>query len=275
MRYYEEHGYVYPSRSDEHMIEVKKLRDITFDENYPYVDKSFWFKVKRVFFWIMLNPLVFFIATCMHGIKIYGRKQFKANKHLFKDGVITISNHVYMWDYLSILKAIRPHIGYFPAWKTNLNGSNGGFIRLAGGIPIPTENIKAMVKFKKEMDQILIDKKWMHFYPEGSMWYFYPDIRPLKKAVFKLAVEHNKPILPITISFRKRRGIYRLFGKKPCSDVHIGEPIFPDLTLPKDQAVDKLHKEAYHIMQVMNGINPGDPTYNTNQNIDDYKCTVK
>ena len=40
------------------------------------------------------------------------------------------------------------------------------------------------------------------------------------------------------------------------------------------EAVDKLHKEAYHIMQVMNGINPGDATYNVDQNIDNYVKTM-
>jgi 1-acyl-sn-glycerol-3-phosphate acyltransferase len=106
------------------------------------------------------------------------------------------------------------------------------------------------------------------------MWYFYPDIRPLKPAVFKFAVEHNKPIIPMAISFRKRRGIFRLFGRKPCADLHIGEPLLPDLSLSKVEAIDKLHKEAYHVMQLMVGVSPGDKTYNSNQNIDDYKSTI-
>ena len=33
MRKVKNYGYVYPERSDEHMIEVKHLRDINFDEN--------------------------------------------------------------------------------------------------------------------------------------------------------------------------------------------------------------------------------------------------
>lgn len=56
--------------------------------------------------------------------------------------------------------------------------------------------------------------------------------------------------------------------------MHIGEPLFPDKTIPINDAIDKLHKEAYHIMQVMNGINPGDPTYNTDQNIENCKKTM-
>ena len=106
------------------------------------------------------------------------------------------------------------------------------------------------------------------------MWFYYPDIRPLKNAVFKYAVKYNKPILPLTISFRPRRGIEKWFSKAPMAEVHVGEPIFPDTSLVVWEAVEKLQREAYHIMQVMNGINPGDPTYNTDQNIDTYQKTM-
>lgn len=38
--------------------------------------------------------------------------------------------------------------------------------------------------------------------------------------------------------------------------------------------IEKLHKKAYHVMRVMNGINPGDPTYNVDQNIENYQKTM-
>ena len=170
--------------------------------------------------------------------------------------------------------ALRPRLGYFPAWKINLEGINGPLIRMAGGIPVPTDNLRPMVKFKQAMEAVLAQGSWLHFFPEGSMWFYYPDIRPLKKAVFKYAVRFDKPVIPITMSFRKRRGITRLFSKTPCVDLHIGDPLFYDKSLPTADAVDELHQRAYHVMQVMNGINPGDPTYNTNQNIDEYKKTM-
>jgi hypothetical protein len=39
-------------------------------------------------------------------------------------------------------------------------------------------------------------------------------------------------------------------------------------------AVEDLRARAYHVMQEMNGIFPGDPTYNTDQNIDTYRKTM-
>lgn len=274
MYYKEDLGYKYPDRSDEHMISVKHLRDTHFDEHYNYLDKSLWYKFKRVILWICLNLFVFLVVTIRHGLRIYGKENMRKHKKLYKDGAITICNHVFMWDYLCVLKAIRPHLQYHPGWKINFEGPNGPLIRWVGGIPIPTGNIRAMVKFKKAIDEVLESKKWLHFFPEGSMWFYYPDIRPLKPSVFNFAVRHNKPVIPMSISFRKRKGITRLFSKKPCVDLHIGEPLLPDTSLSIKEATDKMHRQAYHIMQVMNGINLGDPTYNTNQNIDEYVKTM-
>ena len=39
--------YVYPERSDEHMIAVKHLRDTNFDEHHKYYNPTFFHKFKR------------------------------------------------------------------------------------------------------------------------------------------------------------------------------------------------------------------------------------
>ena len=62
--------YQYPEHSDEHMITVKHLRDTNFDENFPYLEKGFWHKVKRVALWICLNTFVFPIVSTRYGLKI-------------------------------------------------------------------------------------------------------------------------------------------------------------------------------------------------------------
>ena len=275
MRYYRhELNLTYPERSDEHMITVKHLRDTNFDENYPYYDKSLWTKFKRSVLLVGLYVVGYLAATIRYGLKIHNRKNLKKHKDVLKDGAITVANHVLMWDYICILKAIRPRLQWHAAQKINFEGPNGPFIRWVGGMPIPVDNIRAMAKWQKAVNQVLEDKKWLHIFPEGSMWLYYPDIRPLKPAVFKFAVNHNKPVIPFVFTFRPRKGIWKLFGKKPFVDLWVGEPILPDTTLDKKEAIEKLHKETYHIMQVMAGINPGDPTYNTNQNIDEYVKTM-
>ena len=256
--------YTYPDRSDEHMISVKKLRETNFDEKYDYVPRGAKKAFLRSSFFLAFNLLAFPVCYVRYGLRYFGKENYKRyKKELKKSGAITVCNHVFMWDYLCVIGGIRPHLPYFPAWKTNLEGSNAALIRMSGGIPIPTDSMKAMVKFSRAMDEVLESGKWLHVYPEGSLWFYYPDIRPLKKAVFQYAVKYQKPLIPITMSFRPRRGIMKLLGRKPLVDLHIGEPLYADTTLSKREAERKLHAETYHIMQVMNGINPGDPTYKT------------
>ena len=47
-----------------------------------------------------------------------------------------------------------------------------------------------------------------------------------------------------------------------------------DTTLPSKEAVIKIHKEAYRVKQELIGVKPGDPTYNEDRNIYNYKKTV-
>ncbi len=266
--------YQYPEKSDEHMITVKHLRDVNLDEQYPYLQKSFSFKCQRALLrfcqYTILPPLLWI----RHGLHIHGKEKLKQYHDLFEKGLLTVSNHVFMWDYICIMVALRPRLGFFPAWKINLEGPNGPLIRMAGGIPVPTESLRPMVKFKHAMEEVFERKDWMHFFPEGSLWFYYPDIRPLKKAVFKYAVTYDRPILPLTFSFRPRKGLWKLIGKSPLVDLNIGDPIFHDKDLPKHDAISKMQQDTYQIMQSMNGIHPGDPTYNTNLNIETYQKTM-
>ena len=179
-----------------------------------------------------------------------------------------------MWDYLCVLKAIRPHISYFPAWKPNFETGFQPFIRILGGMPIPEGDVHSMVAFKRAMDEVVSSGRWLHVFPEGSLWYFYPDIRPLKPTAFQYAVSYAKPIIPISMSFRKRKGIRRIFGKGPFVDLHIAEPIYADPTLPPREAANELRLRTSRIMQHMNGIDPGDPTYNEDQDISHYQKTM-
>lgn len=272
--YRPELGFVYPDRCDEHMINVPHRRDVVVDENYPFVNKKLWFKLLRAGYWLIVNGIAFWLLRITHGLKIYGRKNLRKNRAAFKNGAVTVSNHVFYWDYLCVLKSIRPYQPFFPAWQDNLEGPNGPLIRISRGVPIPAGDIAAMKQFKRTMDGLFEAGKWIHFYPEGSMWMYYPDIRPIKKAVFTYAVKYDRPVIPITMSYRRRRGITRLFTDFPQVDLHMSEPLFADKSLSPKEAAADLQRRAYHIMQEMNGIHPGDANYNTDLNPDNYRKTV-
>jgi hypothetical protein len=76
------------------------------------------------------------------------------------------------------------------------------------------------------------------------------------------------------MTFRPRKGITKWFTKKPQVDLHVGEPIVHDKALSAIDAARDMQERAYHIMQVMAGVNPGDPTYNTDLSLANYKKTM-
>ena len=274
MYYRHDLKYEYPERSDGHMLVLKTKYPITLDEHYDYIPRGAWFRFKRICVAALLHLVVFPLTRLTHGLRIYGRKNLRRHKKELRRGAITVSNHVFMWDYLCVQKAIRPHISYFPAWKPNFESGFSPFMRILGGMPIPDGNIHAMGAFSRAFDEVAASRRWLHVFAEGSLWFFYPDIRPLKIAVFRAAAKHHKPLVPISMSFRPRRGFLRLFGKGPLVDLHIGEPLYADPTLSLREAAEDLRLRTCRVMQEMNGILPGDPTYSEEQEIDKYRKTM-
>lgn len=273
MYYRHQLDYEYPERCDQHMIKVKHLRDVVLDENYPYLQKGFRWKVQRATAWVLYTFILSWLVRLTHGLRVCDKKKLRKHQKEFKNGAITICNHVFEWDTICLSIAMGNRKFYFPAWAGNLVGPNGPLIRMAGGIPIP-ESIKAMKVFKAAMEEVFETNTWVHYFPEAAMWYFYPDIRPFKKSAFQQAVKYNRPIIPMAYSFRPRKGITKLFTKNPCADLHIGDALFPDPELSPVAAAKKLQEDAYHMMQVMVGVNPGDPTYNVDQTPANYVATM-
>ena len=123
----------YPEYTSEHYLKIKKNNGIIFDKDYPYIDNSKSFRFKRFFVRFLLHLIVFPSTRFKVGLKIEGKKNLKKNKELIKNGVISISNHSHMWDYICIMKAV-PKWPYTLVWAPNIRGENGTLARLVGGI---------------------------------------------------------------------------------------------------------------------------------------------
>ena len=108
MYYRHDLDYTYPERSDQHMLVLESTRTLELDEGYDYMPSGFWFGVKRALVASLLHLIVFPLTRLTHGLRIEGRKNLKKHRAALKGGAITISNHVFMWDYLCVQKAIFP-----------------------------------------------------------------------------------------------------------------------------------------------------------------------
>lgn len=253
----------YPLETDKHYLEVHMDRGYVFDTKYPYIDRSRWFRFRQGVVRFLLNVFVFHVATVRMGLRIEGRENVKKYRDVLKDGVVSVANHVHMWDYIAVMKAIRPFRSNLLAWAPNINGENGTLIRMVGGIPIPEGNTAATKTYLKVMRSLLMDEHgWLHIYSEGSMWEYYRPIRPFKRGASHIACDCGKPILPLAFSYREPGWIRkRLFRQIATFTLRIGEPLFPNNDLsPKEREKD-LTIRSHDAVCALAGINPKENLY--------------
>jgi 1-acyl-sn-glycerol-3-phosphate acyltransferase len=258
--YIRDTGIVYPDNPEDHALSrpFDEGRDLVLDENYPFYDRSFPFRWKRFWLHVGISTLVFTISPVRFALKIEGRSVLVRYRNELKNGAITVANHMHRWDFLMILQAIRWRRLYFPAWKQNLLGPDRNLIRLAGGIPVP-DDLSGMKYFNKAIDDIIQEKKWLHVFPESANWPYYPYIRPFKKGMFSIAYKYNLPLLPMSFSYRPATGIYKVFKKNlPLITLRLGEPLFPDLSLPRKEAVNLLRRQCHEEICRLAGFEPGE-----------------
>jgi len=260
--YIPELNITYPEKPDAHMGELKITHVIKIDENYPFLDKSFKFRFIRGLMHLGIFTIVFTLSPLRFGLRVEGREILRKYRKLFKNGAMTVSNHMQRWDFLFVLQALRYRLMYFPAWKENLSGPDAGLIRYAGGIPVP-EDIHTIRCFNQAFDEIHTKKKWIHVFPESSRFDYFQPIRPFKKGVFTLAYRYSLPVVPIAFSYRKPRFPFTMINllrsfkgnqKLPMITLRIGEPLVFDESLSRKEAVQKMRKECHEAIVHLAGI---------------------
>lgn len=254
-------GIQYPDNPHDYLLHPKHLREVVIDESYPFLDKSLKSRIYNKVIYAIIFFVVFWLNPLRYGLKIVGKGNIRKNKKLFKDGAITVGNHIYRWDFLAILQAVKFRRLWFPARTENLAGSDANIIRGAGGIPVPS-GIAATKKFNEAFDELHRKKKWIHFFPEGSRWDFYAPIRPFQKGAFSMAYKYSLPIIPFAFSYRRPTGIYKwLKVKHPLITLHVGTPVIPDPRLSRKDSMKKMLVETHAQMVQMAGLkdNPWKP----------------
>lgn len=235
-------NFEYPEKPDDHMIDPKPVRSVKLDAKYPYYNTNKRFVIWQVLMNFVFIIIIYFSCFLRYGLKIKGRK-YKHGKYrkYFKNGFVTTCNHVFEWDYVLIRSALRCKRGYVVVWHKNHNSSLGKLMRVVGAIPIP-DNLNGLKKFDDAIDEAIKDKHMVHFYAEGSMWYYYEGLRPFKKGAFNYAYKNHVPVYPMAISYRPARGLFKLWKRHgyPLATLEICEPQFADYSLSKNEAIDEL-----------------------------------
>lgn len=238
------------------MVPVRKVRDVVFDETYPYYDNSFKARLRRnIAYCCIVDTLLPLVVKLKFGLRIEGREVLKKYRKEFANGVISVSNHCFPLDAFCIQRALR-HRLWIPMLSDLFTGHQWWYITGFGGIPLGDGSMSATKKFNEAFDKRHAEKGWIHVFPEARSWPFYKPLRPWMKGFFTMAYKWDCPVLPMAITYRERTGIHKYFGPKetPLITVRIGEPVFPDKTQPrKDEVVRMLlesHSRTWHLADI-------------------------
>ena len=224
----------------------KKHNKLVVDENYKYQKNWFFRTFQFVFYHFIARPIFFLYGKIALGIKVYGKKKLKN----IKGGAITVSNHVHYVDFMiatAFVKRFRR--SHIVSRKENFNVPYVGKLMSAFGVmPLP-DTTKANMNFYRQITTKKKKNRFVHIFPEGSMWPYYNKLRPFKSGAFHFSSKNNVPVIPYVITFRKTKGLRRLVKKRPKLSVYICDPIYPDLSKGTRERNDDLRDRAQNAMQ--------------------------
>ena len=235
------------TKSDDHMIHLEHQVDKNFDENYNYYNKNFFSRFISRIVWCFVLVILYIVARLKHGIIFKNRKAAKKVKKSGK-GWVSVANHNLFLDcYIAVVVNLWKKT-YIPTVEETMKmPALRHLFKAVNVVPIPT-NPKGLVKFKNSINELLTAGEAVHFFPEGALWPFYNKLRPFKAGAFRFARDNNVPILPFCLYFRRRRGLWKLIGKSPLVTIEILDPIYPDMDMPKKQAIALMSDTAYSRM---------------------------
>ena len=101
----------------------------------------------------------------------------------------------------------------------------------------------------KALDSILEEGNIVQFYPEASLWPYYSKIRNFKTGAFHFAVRNNVPIIPMVFTFRKPKGIRKIFKNKLDVTLTILDPIKSEEDEETKQRIENLKNKVYKVME--------------------------
>lgn len=237
-------------------VEDSSKGKFVFDETFPYNDKSFAFKLNGIAGFFVKWCLIALYNRFHFGLKIEGKENVRKYKKILNDGAVCVCNHVFVFDALGVHSAWQRFKRVkIPMFAKHFNGFGSWILRQAGGIPI-AETREGIRKFNEAFDEFAKEKFWFIIFPEAVRWDMYAPIRPFKRGAFSMAYKYNRPIVPNVYTYRERKGIYRLFGKKdyPCVTLHVGEPIWFDKNASRKDELERVAREAHLQMMKMAGI---------------------
>ncbi|MCD8204526.1 MAG: hypothetical protein LUC16_01695 [Coprobacillus sp.] len=232
-----------PINDDFDSVSDRKARPIK--ESYKYIHKNIFLRMGSYALTTFIAvPILSLAAHLKDGAKVKNKKVLKEVKH---KGYYIYANHTAEFDPIIHISRINPFkrtcvVAGLAAFSIHPFVSL--IIRALGAIPTPTS--KEMYKSYIECLDYHIKKKHnILMYPEKHIWTYYNDIRPFTSDTFRYPVSQGAPVIVATTIYLTPKKE----GKKPKSEIYLDGPFYPDTSLLKVDATNKLRDEVYNAMK--------------------------
>ncbi|MCX5775453.1 MAG: lysophospholipid acyltransferase family protein [Firmicutes bacterium] len=222
-------------------IKAKKIPN-----DYPYLRTNFFYKLWSFsLYYIIAVPVLRLIGFFTLSVRVHGKK----NLRKIKTGAITYANHCHNADGTNMAAFVCfPRRMYIIA---NPDAVSIPFVRhltvALGALPLPTE-LKGYEHFLVALDTLLKRRKIISIYPEAHIWPYYTGIRNFPATSFVYAARFNVPAVPVVSTFRQPKGLLKDY-RRPCMDIHIGAPIYPDANLTNKENAKIMRDKTFDFMK--------------------------
>lgn len=141
---------------------------------------------------------------------------------------------------------------------TSFPGFYGYLMRNFYTLPL-SSNRHTMHKFGEATDKLLRNGNLILIYPEQSMWWNYRKPKPLKPGAYSIAFKSSVPILPCFITMKDSEKLGE--DGYPIQEyvINIEKPIYPDNSLSRKEAIEKMMEENARIWKNIYGCDYGIP----------------
>ena len=231
-------------------IKTGKPNESAVQQDSAVIDRflypSHYFKItSSIMTWLAVNILRVH-NKLYFGLKVTGKKHIKGLKG---KSSVTVCNHVLGLDCTFVACQFKPGKLKFTSLQSNLDrGFIGLLIRYLGSFPIPCSLADSMV-FSRRVSEFLDRGISVHFFPEGHLIKYDKHLREFNRGAYWYAYNNNVPVVPMVISYRKARGLRRLFRQKPSINLDIFEPLYPDITKPRKEEAERLLTVSKELMR--------------------------
>ncbi len=255
-----------PKQSPERLAILEKIefleRERRFDEDVEpdpvtkpllpddikYLNNSPWANIKRK---IAFSSAYSFVRKLKRKNQFFINPAIGAQNLTAVDGAVITANHFSPFDSF-VMQIVfdqskrkgRMYRVIKEGNYTSFPGFYGFLMRNCDTLPL-SSNMTTMKKFLRATQTALKRKDCILIYPEQSMWWNYRKPKPLKPGAFDIAVKNDVPVVPCFITMDDS-DFYDSDGfKVQIYTPFVGAPLYPDKSLNKKDACQKLMEEVY------------------------------